>query len=112
MLGSVVVPVDRSQPEGREFKNNGGGDLRGRPILVGRAMTLIDVADALFFRAVDRDRPCTMAVRRTQRQNVAVSPGSSQDQNRTPTPNLIWCACSFWPALRNELNALFARTYL
>ena len=40
----------------RKFKNNGGGDLRGRPSLVGRDMILSDIADALFFRAVDRDR--------------------------------------------------------
>ena len=40
----------------RASVQNNGGDLRGRPILADRAMTLSNNGDALFFRAVDRDR--------------------------------------------------------
>ena len=43
------------------LKNTGGGDLRGRPILADRAMTVSDDADAVFFRAVARDRHPTPA---------------------------------------------------
>jgi hypothetical protein len=43
------------------LKNNGGGHLRGRPSLVGRAMIVTDHADALFFRAVGGDRHHTHA---------------------------------------------------
>jgi hypothetical protein len=46
------VAVDRSQPDCVSSKNNGGGYLRERPTLVGRAMALTDIAAALFFRAV------------------------------------------------------------
>ena len=48
-------------PTAISLKNNGGGDLRGRPILADRAMTVSDDADALFFRAVARDRHPTPA---------------------------------------------------
>ena len=48
-------------PTAISVKNNGGGHRRGRPILVGRAMTVTDTAAALFFRAVARDRHSTHA---------------------------------------------------
>ena len=48
-------------PTAISVKNNGGGHRRGRPILVGRAMTVTDDAAALFFRAVARDRHLTHA---------------------------------------------------
>ena len=43
-------------PTAIRLKNTGGGDLPGRPILADRAMTVSDDADAVFFRAVARDR--------------------------------------------------------
>ncbi len=43
-------------PTASSLKNTGGGYRRGRPCLVGRAMALSDDADAVFFRAVARDR--------------------------------------------------------
>ena len=43
-------------PTAIRLKNNGGGHRRGRPCLVGRAMAVTNDADALFFRAVARDR--------------------------------------------------------
>ena len=52
--------IGRSPPA-LSLKNNGGGHLRGRPSLVGRAMILTADADALFFRAVARDRHSTAA---------------------------------------------------
>jgi len=48
-------------PRAISLKNNGGGHRRGRPCLVGRAMTGTDPAAALFFRAVARDRHPTPA---------------------------------------------------
>jgi len=48
-------------PTAISLKNNGGGHCRGRPSLVGRAMTVTDNAAALFFRAVARDRHPTPA---------------------------------------------------
>ena len=48
-------------PTAIRLKNNGGGHRRGRPCLVGRAMTVTDHAAALFFRAVARDRHPTPA---------------------------------------------------
>ena len=48
-------------PTAISLKNNGGGHHRGRPRLVGRAMTVTDNAAALFFRAVARDRHPTPA---------------------------------------------------
>ena len=48
-------------PTAISLKNNGGGHRRGRPCLVGRAMAVSDDADALFFRAVARDRRPTPA---------------------------------------------------
>ena len=48
-------------PTAINLKNTGGGHRRGRPILVGRAMTVTDHAAALFFRAVARDRHPTPA---------------------------------------------------
>ena len=48
-------------PTAISLKNTGGGDLRGRPILADRAMTVSDDADAVFFRAVARDRHPTPA---------------------------------------------------
>ena len=43
-------------PTAIRLKNTGGGHRRGRPCLVGRAMTVTDHAAAVFFRAVARDR--------------------------------------------------------
>ena len=48
-------------PTAIRLKNTGGGHRRGRPCLVGRAMTVTDHAAALFFRAVARDRHPTPA---------------------------------------------------
>ncbi len=48
-------------PTAISLKNSGGGDRRGRPILADRAMTVSDDADAVFFRAVARDRHPTPA---------------------------------------------------
>ena len=48
-------------PTAISLKNTGGGDLRGWPILADRAMILSDDADAVFFRAVARDRHPTPA---------------------------------------------------
>ena len=48
-------------PTAISLKNNSGGHRRGRPRLVGRAMTRTDNAAALFFRAVARDRHPTPA---------------------------------------------------
>ena len=52
-------------PTAISLKNNGGGHRRGRPCLVGRAMAGSDDADALFFRAVDRDRHALTQARQT-----------------------------------------------
>jgi hypothetical protein len=48
-------------PTAISLKNNSGGHPRGRPCLVGRAMTVTDHAAALSFRAVARDRHPTPA---------------------------------------------------
>ena len=59
-LGSPSdAAVDRSQPDCERGKNTGGGHLRGRPSLAGRAIARTDDADAVFFRAADRDRRVT-----------------------------------------------------
>src|SRR6187397_1963303 len=53
--------IEGRSPTAISLKNNDGGHRRGRPCLVGRAMTKTDNAAVLFFRAVARDRHPTPA---------------------------------------------------
>ena len=59
--GRRGMAVDRAQPDGNKFEKHRRRPGRGRPYLVGRAMALSDDADAVFFRAVARDRHPTQA---------------------------------------------------